>query len=123
MNNITITGHIGRIDELKQGNNTQYINFTIADNQGKEKTNWFNVTAFGKIAELVKQYCTKGDKVTVFGQIELKTYDTKEGQKQNTHSVNIHAIDLPSRKEATQATSSTTNEQQPKEEKGDDLLF
>lgn len=123
MNSITITGHIGKIGELKETNGKKYISLTIADNRWKDKTNWWNITAFGNLAELISKYCCKGNKVTVCGEIELSTYENKEGQKVNTHTVLIHAIDLPSKNEATNQATETQQPTNNKPEEGDDLPF
>jgi len=91
-NSVSLIGHIGTMGELKsfptQDGARSVINFTVATNgpgprdaEGKstEKTSWHNVTAFGKLAEIVAQVGTrKGSLVSVDGKLD---YSTSTGEK------------------------------------------
>lgn len=46
-----------------------------------KKTTWFNVTAFGKIAEACEKYLQKGDSALVRGSVELQEYESKGEKK------------------------------------------
>ena len=71
MNNITIAGSLGRDAELKHLSSGDSIcNFSIADSQGRDKpTIWWNCSLFGKRADSLAQYLTKGQAVTVSGSV------------------------------------------------------
>jgi single-strand DNA-binding protein len=82
MNNITIAGVLGKDPELKQVGQDQVLSFTVADSQGKEKpTLWWNCQMWGKRATTLQQYMTKGQKVTVSGNIQMREYTDKDGNK------------------------------------------
>ncbi len=85
---ISILGNTGGGVELKytpQG--TAIANFSIASNSTrktkegkKEITNWFNVSAFGKQAETLAKYLTKGSHILVRGKLSLSPWQTREGE-------------------------------------------
>lgn len=81
MQTITIAGRIGKDAELRSTNNgDQVCGFSVAvdSRQGREKvTNWWRVSLWGKRAEALSQYLTKGSNVTVSGEFSLGDYDGK----------------------------------------------
>jgi len=91
-NSVSLIGHVGTMGELSSFNGSDgprsVINFTVATNgvgpkgaDGKptEKTTWHNVTAFGKLAEIVAQIGTrKGSLVSVDGKLD---YSSRTGEK------------------------------------------
>ena len=96
MNNITIAGGLGRDAEIKYLNNGDPIcNFSVADSQGREKpTIWWNCTLYGKRAEALSQYLTKGQSVTVVGTITEREWQDKEGNKRKSMDVRVSEISL-----------------------------
>jgi single-strand DNA-binding protein len=96
MNNITIAGGLGRDAELKYLNNGDPIcNFSVADSQGRDKgTIWWNCSLFGKRAEALSQYLTKGQSVTVVGTITEREWQDKEGNKRKSMDVRVSEIAL-----------------------------
>ena len=76
---ITIVGNLGNDPEMRYtASGVPVTSFSVAtnrrwtsqDGQRQEKTIWFRVTAWRKLAELASQYLTKGQKVLVIGEIE-----------------------------------------------------
>jgi single-strand DNA-binding protein len=80
------------------GNDPEIINlesgrtlakFSIATNESYKNasgekvtdTQWHNVVAWGKTAEIIEQYVTKGKEVAVTGKLTSRSYETKEGEK------------------------------------------
>ena len=96
MNNITIAGGLGRDAEIKYLNNGDPIcNFSVADSQGRDKpTIWWNCTLYGKRAEALSQYLTKGQSVTVVGTITEREWQDKEGNKRKSMDVRVSEISL-----------------------------
>ena len=45
------------------------------------KTDWHNIVAWGKTAEIIEKYVTKGKEVAVEGKLTTRNYETKEGEK------------------------------------------
>jgi single-strand DNA-binding protein len=85
MNNITVTGNVGRDPELKYSNNGMAIlKFSVADtrNKGDEKmTQWWNIVCFKELAENVAASIGKGTRVQVIGKVQREKYEDKEGNE------------------------------------------
>ena len=96
MNNITLAGTLGRDCELKYLQNGDAIaNFSIADSMGKDKgTIWWNCTLYGKRAESLSQYLTKGQAVTVSGSVTEREWTDKEGSKRKNMDVRVNDVAL-----------------------------
>ena len=87
---ITLIGNLGRDPEMRYTpTGVAVTNFSVAvsrrwvgqDGQQQEKTLWFRVNAWNKLAETAAQYLTKGSKVLVVGELEdPNTYIDREGQ-------------------------------------------
>ena len=83
MNIITITGALGRDSELKttaQGKNV--LNFSVANNTGygdTKKTTWYRCALWGDRAIKLEQHFTKGTKLLITGEFELREYEKKDG--------------------------------------------
>ena len=96
MNSITITGNLGKDAELRNLNDgTAVLSFSVADNQGKDKPSiWWNCSLFGRRAESLAQYLTKGQQVTVIGTVSEREWSDKEGNKRRSMDVRANDIAL-----------------------------
>lgn len=96
MNSITIAGQLGRDAEVRfLPNGDPVAGFSVADSQGKDKpTIWFNCSLFGKRAESLAQYLTKGQSVTLVGTLTEREYTNKEGAKVKAQDVRVSDIAL-----------------------------
>ena len=98
MNVITIAGGITRDAELKYLNDgTAIAAFSVADSLGKDKTQYWNCSLFGKRAESLAQYILKGNKVTVVGQVTEESWTDKNGQERKSMKVRVNDIALQSK--------------------------
>ena len=85
MNIISLTGNLGRENEVKQlSSGTTVLNNSIgvrsnAKVGGEYKTSWFNVSIFGKSAEIFNQYTKKGSKVFLTGEVRIREYKKQDG--------------------------------------------
>jgi single-strand DNA-binding protein len=57
------------------------------DGERREETEWFNVVAWGNLAEICKQYLTKGQQVYVEGRLQTRRWEDQEGKKHFTTEV------------------------------------
>lgn len=96
MNQITVAGSLGRDAEVRYLNNGDAVcNFSIADSQGKDKpTIWWNCTLYGKRAEALNQYLTKGQSVTVVGHITEREFTDKNGNHRKSMDVRVNELAL-----------------------------
>ena len=105
MNNITIAGSLGRDAELKYLSSGDGIcNFSIADSQGRDKpTIWWNCSLFGKRADSLSQYLTKGQAVTVSGSVTEREWTDKDGAKRKSMDVRVNDIALQGGRQQSEA--------------------
>ena len=85
MNIISLTGNLGKDNEVKQlSSGTTVLNNSIGVRSnskvgGEYKTSWFNVSIFGKSAEIFNQYTKKGSKVFLTGEVRIRDYKKQDG--------------------------------------------
>lgn len=77
----------------KYADNKSFVTNTIAISEGKDKTEFVSVIAFGKTAEVLYKYVKKGDMVLVEGSIHTSVAE-KEGKKQYFTSVIVLRAEL-----------------------------
>ncbi|MDG2431914.1 single-stranded DNA-binding protein [Flavobacterium sp.] len=89
-NTVQLIGHVGQVPEVKNlEGGKKLANLSIATNEvyykengdKVEKTEWHRVTAWGKTAEIIEKYVTKGREVAIEGKLTHRSYDDKDGVK------------------------------------------
>jgi single-strand DNA-binding protein len=92
LNRVQIAGHLTRDPESRQiGPDRQVCNFGLAinrrfkgkDGELKEDTVFLDIEAWGRTAELVTQYLTKGAAAYIEGALKLDQWEDKDGQKRS----------------------------------------
>jgi single-strand DNA-binding protein len=68
--------------------------FTDREGQKKEETEWHRVVIWGKTAESLHEYLTKGKQIYVEGRIQTREWTNKEGQKVKTTEIRADRIVL-----------------------------
>jgi len=114
MNKVICTGNLGRDVDVKYTQAGKAVaSFSIAvtekwttDGEKKERTDWINITAWGKLGELCGQYLLKGSKVLVEGKIQTRSYDDKNGVKKYVTEINAQAVEFLSPKRSSEASDS-----------------
>ncbi len=99
MNHGTFAGRLGRGADLRQGDSPSksVANFSVAVNVGfgeKKRTLWIGCALWGERAEKLAQYLTKGTAVTVSGDVDLRTYDKKDGTTGAEITCNVQRLTL-----------------------------
>lgn len=83
MNQITITGNLGRDPELNYTSSGKAVTkFSVAVTDGygdKKTTTWFNIVAWDKMAENMNNFLQKGKKVLISGKLSIRKYTGKDG--------------------------------------------
>lgn len=77
----------------KYGEGKSFVTNSLAISEGKDKTEFVSVTAFGKTAEVLYKYVKKGDMVLIEGSINT-TVSEKDGKKQYFTSVIVLRAEL-----------------------------
>jgi single-strand DNA-binding protein len=57
------------------------------DGERHSETEWFNIVAWGNLAEICKQYLTKGQQVYIEGRLQTRRWEDKEGNKHSSVEV------------------------------------
>lgn len=92
LNKVFLYGNLTRDPELKAlPSGSQVANFGLATNRTykdkngakQEATEFHNIVAFGRTAEVIAQYCKKGRPLFVEGRIQTRSWDDKESGKKN----------------------------------------
>lgn len=90
VNKAILLGNLGRDPELKYTSSGKAVctfslatseRWTGADGQKNESTCWHNIVAWGKQAEVIKEYMSKGRQLFIEGRIQNRSYDDKDGNK------------------------------------------
>ena len=92
LNKVMIIGHLGRDPEMRfTPSGRPVTTFTVAtnrtwntgDGERHAETEWFNIVAWGNLAEICKQYLNKGQQVYVEGRLQTRRWEDSEGVKHN----------------------------------------
>jgi len=98
VNKVILIGNLGADPEVRRLNSgDQVVNFRLATTDSwrdkttgerKERTEWHNVVIFNEgLGKIVEQYCKKGSKVYVEGQIQTRKWQDQSGQDRYTTEV------------------------------------
>ena len=112
LNKVMIIGHLGRDPEMRfTPSGRPVTTFTVAtnrtwntgDGERHAETERFNVVAWGNLAEICKQYLTKGQQVYVEGRLQTRRWEDSEGVKHsNVEIVASEMMVLGEKRESTQ---------------------
>lgn len=100
MNRIVIHGRLTRDPDLKdytnaKGENGKVCNFSVAVNRSfGDDADFFNCTAFGKRAEVINEFFSKGREIVVEGSMQCDPYDDKDGNKRYPWKLMMSAFDF-----------------------------
>ncbi len=110
LNKMMIIGHLGRDPEMRYTPSGRPVTtFSVAttrswhssDGERHEETEWFNVVAWGNLAEICNQHLRKGQQVYVEGRLQTRRWEDSEGNKHfTTELVAQEMIMLGERKDA-----------------------
>jgi len=80
--------------------------FTDSSGTKQQRTYWFTCVAFRKTAEIIANYCHKGSKVGIVGRLTTRDWEAKDGTKRTSTEILINDLELLSRKENGDITTS-----------------
>lgn len=121
LNKVMIIGNLGRDPEMRytpSGRPVTSFNvattrsWTTYDGERREETEWFNVVAWGPLAEICNTHLTKGQQVYVEGRLQTRGWEDQQGKRhyrtelvaqemiilgdrQTTRHTNLHDADYP----------------------------
>ena len=89
-NKVQLIGNLGNDPEIINLESGKTLaKFAIATNESHKNasgekitdTQWHNVVAWGKTAQIIEKYVTKGKEIVIEGKLTSRSYETKEGEK------------------------------------------
>tara|TARA_R100001594_G_scaffold150505_1_gene212013 strand:- start:583 stop:960 length:378 start_codon:yes stop_codon:yes gene_type:complete len=119
---VTMIGRLTRNPEQKDAGNSKVAKFSLAVNgYKKDDVSFFDCEAWGKLSDVVQQYCTKGKQVGVSGTIRIDRYEDKDGNARQRAVISVRDLTLLGSKEGGQ--SEAPKQEAPRQEIPDDLPF
>lgn len=107
MNAWQFTGNIGKDAESRfLPNGDPVVSFSVGVKSGygeKATTTWARCAMFGKRAESVSPYLTKGQLVGISGEVTLREWNDQQGQKRSSLEVRVNDLTLLGKKDGLQA--------------------
>jgi len=126
VNKVILLGNVGKDPEMRStGGGTLVANFTLAtsdrqkDAQGnwQDRTEWHNLVAFTRLAEIVRDYVKKGSKLYIEGKIQTRSWDDKDsGAKRYRTEIIVNDISLLSGREegsSSRSSNASSYDQRP----------
>jgi single-strand DNA-binding protein len=96
LNKVMIIGHLGRDPEMRYTPSGRPVTtFSVAtsrtwntsEGERRTETEWFNVVAWGSLAEICKQYLSKGQQVYIEGRLQTRRWEDDDGNKRTTTEI------------------------------------
>jgi single-strand DNA-binding protein len=117
LNKVMVIGNVGRDPEMRYiPSGKPVTSFSVAtsrswtnsEGERREETEWFNVVAWGNLAEICKQHLRRGQQVYIEGRLQTRSWEDYEGKKRfRTELVASEMILLGGRRSASEAIEST----------------
>jgi len=135
VNKVTLIGNLGKDPELRYtSSGVAVATFSMATSESwkdpegntQERTQWHNIVAWRKLAEIVGEYLKKGSKIYLEGRLQYRNYDDKNGVKRYVTEIVMDEMVMLDSRGSGGAGASESGTTQPPEELGgkvDDLPF
>ncbi|MDX1829259.1 MAG: single-stranded DNA-binding protein [Lutibacter sp.] len=107
-NKVQLIGNVGQeptITNLESGKKVARLslatneNYKNSNGEKQTETNWHTIVAWGKTAEIIEKYVTKGKEIAIEGKLTSRSYENKEGEKRYVTEVIANEILLLSNAE------------------------
>ena len=107
MNKIIVIGNVGRDPEMRYTASGQSVTsfsvasnrrYRTADGEQREETEWFNVSAFGRLSEICNQYLTRGQQVYVEGRLRSRSYTDRNGEQRHSLDITLQEMQMLGRR-------------------------
>lgn len=132
LNRVILIGRLTRDPELRYVPSGQPVaSFTLAvdrpfvNQQGERGTDFIDIVAWRRLAEQVTQHLSKGRLVAVEGRLQIRSYETQDGQKRKAAEVVADAVRFLDRKPGAEAAApgAEAAAEAESEQGGDDVPF
>lgn len=110
INKAILLGNVGADPKIQSTQNSKVAQVSLATTERgytlpngtavPDRTEWHNLIAWGRTAEVIEKYVRKGSKLYVEGKIKTRSYDDRSGQKRYVTEVHIEVMELLDHKPA-----------------------
>jgi single-strand DNA-binding protein len=103
VNKVQLIGNLGNAPEVKTlESGKKMARFSVATNESYRnakgekvtETQWHNLVAWGKLAEIVEKYLVKGKEVAIEGKLINRSYNDKEGNKKYITEIQVNDLKM-----------------------------
>ncbi len=100
-NKVQLIGNLGNAPEVRNTESgKKLVRFSIATNESYRnakgekvtETQWHNLIAWGKVAEIAEKYLNKGSEVAIEGKLMNNNYTDKDGNKKYNTEIQVHEL-------------------------------
>ena len=100
-NKVQLIGNLGNAPEVRNTESgKKLVRFSIATNESYRnaigekvtETQWHNLIALGKVADIAEKYLTKGSEVAIEGKLMNNNYTDKDGNKRYSTEIQVHEL-------------------------------
>lgn len=118
MNKVVLIGRLTKDVELRftPGSGNAVANFTLAvdkynSSTGQKEADFIPCVVWGKQAEALSNYCSKGSQIAIGGRIQTRSYDDQQGNKRYVTEVLVGEQQFLSKNKNTQPNNNNVNNQ------------
>jgi single-strand DNA-binding protein len=103
VNKAILVGHVGKDPEIRYSASSNAVaSFSLATNrvrknqQGEkvEETEWHRIVAFGKVAEICRDYVHKGKQIYIEGRLQTREWEDKSGSRRSTTEIVTEVLQM-----------------------------
>ena len=100
-NKVQLIGHLGNQPEIRNTETGKKLaSFSVATNENYRnskgekvtETQWHNLVAWGKLADIAEKFLNKGSEVAIEGKLIHRSYSDKEGNKKYSTEVQVNEL-------------------------------
>lgn len=121
MNKVVLIGRLTKDVEIRftPGSGNSVANFTLAVDKynpstGQKEADFIPCVVWGKQAEALSNYCSKGSQIAISGKIQTRSYDAQDGTKRYVTEVLVTEQQFLSKNENTQPNNNVNNQNNDK---------
>ena len=107
INSVVLVGRLGTDPELRytpNGTAVCNLNVAVSDirSNGEERTHWFRIVCFGKLAETCNEFLEKGRQIAIQGSLAQSSWENEDGERRSRVEVIANRIQFLGSKKETQ---------------------
>lgn len=115
INKVILIGNLGKDPEIRYSPNGMAVaKFSLATTErwnNEDRTEWHQIVAFGRTAEICGEYLAKGRQVYIEGRLQTRSWDDRDGNKKYTTEIIVSTMQMLGRRDENMGGGSYNNQQ------------